>query len=305
MLDDSTPKTIQDPLSWDLFSIGAKKRNFQLPSNPTMDNRLIIDTKNFFVVSGLGAFVPGYFLIITKKTYTSFAQLDDNELQEFNWLVKILNESLKIKYNMRAALFEHGMCSCAGGLDHAHVHMMTIPNELNKDNFTSILDKVLKKRAAGINKMKFNNSEFDNIHDISTIINFHNDYEIIDGKLLKSEDIKNFKNNFGEIRSELLKEEQYIQFRVLDESMEFCTKHYLGTQFGREIVYECFFSLNSDCKSLFNQLNRTNPSQLVWRWQDYYFDKNIMITMKDLGDFIRELSIKDELVKEKINLHIK
>jgi hypothetical protein len=98
---------------------------------------------------------------------------------------------------------------------------------------------------------------------------------------------------------------QYIQFKIINGNINFCTKHYLGTQFGRELVYETFFSLSDVSKILFNELDRANPSQVIWRWQDYYFDKNILITMKDLSSYIVQLSIKDELVKNKINLHIK
>ena len=62
-----------DVLSWDLFLEGAQKRNNNMPQTSTLDNRLIFDTKSFFVIAGLGAFVEGYYLIISKKLYTSFA----------------------------------------------------------------------------------------------------------------------------------------------------------------------------------------------------------------------------------------
>ena len=73
----------QDVLSWDLFRAGAQKRKNKLPSNCTLDNRLVLATKSFFVVGGLGAFIPGYYLIITKNFYSSFAQLTDEEVDEF------------------------------------------------------------------------------------------------------------------------------------------------------------------------------------------------------------------------------
>ena len=63
------------------------------------------------------------------------------------------------------------MCSCAGGLDHAHMHTIPSP-EFNEIDLKKIINKILKTRAAGINKIIFKENEFDNVHDISTIINF-------------------------------------------------------------------------------------------------------------------------------------
>jgi len=111
-----------DVLSWDLFNNDALKRSDQIPETVNLENRLIFETKNFFAVCGLGAFVKGYAVIITKDYLNSFAVLNDDELAEFDWISKKVNDFYKSKYNKEIAIFEHGMCSCAGGLDHAHMH---------------------------------------------------------------------------------------------------------------------------------------------------------------------------------------
>ena len=57
---------IQDALSWDLFLNGSKKRTSYPPKKIDLENRLVCHTKNFFVVGAIGAFVPGYLMIISK-----------------------------------------------------------------------------------------------------------------------------------------------------------------------------------------------------------------------------------------------
>ena len=81
MTNSSKINSQEDVLAWDLFLNGSEKRNKLVPKVSTLDNRLIFETKNLFVVAGLGCFVPGYYLIITKSPYTSFAQLDENEFK--------------------------------------------------------------------------------------------------------------------------------------------------------------------------------------------------------------------------------
>lgn len=286
-----------DVLSWELFEKGASKRKNKIPNTCTLDNRLILATKSFFVVGGLGAFIPGYYLIITKNFYSSFAQLTNDEVIEFEWLISLLNKSLIDNYSKNSAIFEHGMCSCAGGLDHAHVHMMPVPKRINTQDLEEIIDKVLKKRSAGVHKIEFNNHTFDNVHDISSIINFQNNYKILEGKLLKFKDLKNFNDNFSKIRNLLLSEEQYINFSIPSKDFLFCTKHYLGTQFGRELVSEVIYKFDENIRKLFSSLNRSNPTKLIWRWQDYNFENNILQTIKDLSLFV-EKNKKDEHFKK-------
>ena len=76
--------------------------------------------------------------------------MNDDELAEFDWISKKINNFYKSKYNKEIAIFEHGMCSCAGGLDHAHMHTIPSP-EFNENDLKKIVNKILKTRAAGIN----------------------------------------------------------------------------------------------------------------------------------------------------------
>ena len=55
----------KDQLSWEEFHKVSENRS-SLPKKINEYNRLIAHTKNFFVISGYGAFTPGYFLIFQK-----------------------------------------------------------------------------------------------------------------------------------------------------------------------------------------------------------------------------------------------
>jgi diadenosine tetraphosphate (Ap4A) HIT family hydrolase len=298
-------KIVDDVLSWELFLEGAKKRDNKMPAVSTLDNRLIFDTNCFFVVAGLGAFVPGYYLIITKSTYTSFAELSDAELIEYNWILNQLSSSINAIYNMNTSVFEHGMCACAGGLDHAHVHVMPAPKLLDENIFYEIINKILKIRAAGVQKIEFNKNIFDNVHDISTILKFNGNYKIVEGKLLDHKDIKNYSGDFGTLRKKLLSTEQYIQFNIVEKKFGFTTSHYLGTQFGRELVFEVISRLDKKSKEKYYHLDISNPTKLLWRWQDYMFEENIIMTMKNLAFFLTKNIKEIDQKKNNFNLFIK
>ena len=304
MSDTSKINSNDDVLAWDLFYQGSKKRNKYVPNASTLDNRLIFETKNLFVVAGLGSFVPGYFLIITKSPYTSFAQLDNNEFEEYNWLVDRLSEKIGVFYKKNTAIFEHGMCACAGGLDHAHVHVMPAPNNGIEKIFNDSVNNVLRKRAAGINKIEYKNNIFNNVHDISTIISFNDNYKVVDGSLLKIENLKNSKINFKDKRDELLLKQQYINFNLYNKNLGFCTDHYLGTQFGREMLYEFYLQSDEKIKDTFNQLSRSNPTKLIWRWQDYMFEDNIIKTMNDFSLNYKDFFNEEESNKYKFVNHV-
>ena len=122
---------IKDQLSWEEFHKSSKKRSV-LPKKIDDFNRLVAHTKNFFVISGYGAFTPGYLLIISKDFLPSFGLVEDDQLNELHFLIKILKETITQETNRNTVVFEHGMCACIGGLDRAHIHIMSVPKKTNK-----------------------------------------------------------------------------------------------------------------------------------------------------------------------------
>lgn len=279
---------VEDILSWEKFNINSNKLSKKLPSKVDLYNRLIFHTKNFFVIAGYGSFVEGYILVISKENISSFSHLDMNILEEFKWLKEFLSRKLSENYNKDIAIFEHGMCSCAGGLDHAHLHFMPITKLNSVTQFQDVINDTIKRRAIGINKIKFGDHYLSNPHDISSIIQFGNrsDYEIVDGKLLNYDDLKNNEtlNTYPEdTEDEVYNGNQYIFFEIFEKDYKFYTLETLGTQFGRELCYSLeicnnkFFS--EFCKNNF----MNNPNKLIWRWQDYIFEEYILLTIKKLS----------------------
>ena len=92
-----------DQLSWDMFykysSTGPR-----FPKKVSAFNRLICHTKNFFIISGYGAFTPGYMILITKEFVPSFSLIKQESYEELTSLIKLLKEYIsfklsKYKYN--------------------------------------------------------------------------------------------------------------------------------------------------------------------------------------------------------------
>ena len=69
----------------------------------------------------------------------------------------------------KTVIFEHGMCACIGGLDRAHLHLMSIPNHSTKSQIKNAINQVLYNRKAGIKYIEYNNYKLENLHDINQI----------------------------------------------------------------------------------------------------------------------------------------
>jgi hypothetical protein len=73
-------KDFIDQLSYEQFlkeSIGSANITEAKPFN-----RMIAHSKNFFLISGYGAFTPGYLILITKEFIPSSALVHENDLDE-------------------------------------------------------------------------------------------------------------------------------------------------------------------------------------------------------------------------------
>ena len=135
-----------DQLSWEEFYKESTNRS-SLPSKIDAFNRLVAHTKNFFVISGYGAFTPGYLLIISKEFLPSFGLVEEDKLNELNFLIKIIQETIDQEINRNTVVFEHGMCACIGGLDRAHLHVMSVPKKTNEKSISDAIDFTLYNRS--------------------------------------------------------------------------------------------------------------------------------------------------------------
>lgn len=284
---------IQDALSWDLFLNGSKKRSTYPPKEIDLVNRLVCHTNNFFVVGAIGAFVPGYLMIISKKLISSYALLDEKELEEFYWLIHQVSKSVEKTYKKKVVLFEHGMCACVGGLDRAHLHIMPVDKSCTDNEIVQAVNRVLSNRKAGINFVEFKNHKFENIHDIIQIIKTGDKKEYkVDGKLLKFGDLQNLDTTEWPLSAfnHVKKGGHYVFFKSDFKNASFLTTQNFQTQFGREVVYEIVKHKNKDFKKKVDQILKENNFSNVWRWQEFFFKENIYKTMFDLIPELNEVS---------------
>ena len=234
-----------DQLSWEEFYNESKDR-ITLPKKINEFNRLVAHTKNFFIISGYGAFTPGYLLIISKDFLPSFGFVDEGQQNELNFMIKIVKETINQELNRNSVIFEHGMCACVGGLDRAHIHIMSVPNESNEKTISDAIDLTLYNRKAGIEYIEYNNYKLQNLHDINHIYEdliskkeTSNEFNIV-GKLFKIKDIQNLPvQKWPSITSNHIKKGgHYVYFKSDFEISSFLTTNNFETQFGREVVYQ-------------------------------------------------------------------
>ncbi len=291
----------KDQLSWEEFFKESKKRT-SVPTKVKEFNRLVAHTKNFFIISGYGAFTPGYLLIISKDFLPSFGKIHNTELDELNFTINIVKEVIKNELKRNSVVFEHGMCACIGGLDRAHIHIMSIHNNSNEKTITDSINSVLYNRKAGIDHIEYKNYKLQNLHDINHIYEDiiskkekTEDFKII-GKLSKINDIKNLdQEQWPHITLDHINNGgHYVYFKSDYNNASFLTTNNFETQFGREVVFENELISNSRFKKNISKLRNKNKNLQIWRWQHFTFEKEILDSMKIAKKGLKKINKKYE-----------
>ena len=145
-----------DQLSWLEFLKNSKDRK-EFPKKVDKYNRLIAHSKNFFVISGYGAFTDGYMLIISKEFIPSFGLIENDQKEELFFLVSQLKNIINNELFRKSVVFEHGMCACIGGLDRAHLHIMSMSAKTSEKSLIEAINKTLYDRKSGIKHILYNN----------------------------------------------------------------------------------------------------------------------------------------------------
>ena len=84
-------------------------------------------------------------------------------------MIDISKKTISKIYKRNSVIFEHGMCACIGGLDRAHLHIMSVPLETSVESLTETINETLYERKAGIKYIKYKDYKLENIHDINQI----------------------------------------------------------------------------------------------------------------------------------------
>ncbi len=296
-----------DQLSWEEF-LKVSKKNKSSPKKVESYNRLIGHSKNFFIIAGYGAFTKGYVLVISKQFIPSYGLINKNEKDELDFLIHELKKSILSEFDRKSVIFEHGMCACIGGLDRAHLHIMSISKKSNNVTIRKAIRNTLYSRKAGIKHILFNGYKLENIHDINQIYeslgskNKNKDIKII-GKIYKFNDIKSLdQTNWPLVTlNHIMKGGHYVFFRSDYEDASFLTTNNFQTQFGREVVFNN--ELNLD-KNFLKKYKIDKFQKEIWKWQNYMFEENIIETMKKIKIALkRSKKIKNtKYSKFKINI---
>tara|TARA_B100000767_G_C19702311_1_gene508973 strand:+ start:220 stop:1125 length:906 start_codon:yes stop_codon:yes gene_type:complete len=271
-----------DQLSWLEFLKNSQKRN-NIPNTVEKYNRLILHSKNFFVISGYGAFTPGYMLIVTKKLIPSYGLIEPSQKDELDFLILQVKKVIKNNFERESVVFEHGMCACIGGLDRAHLHIMSMSSKTNEVSLKKAINETLYSRKAGIEHIFYNNYKLENIHDINQIFEnieeekLNENIKVI-GKIYNLNDIKNLDDNKWPFITldHIKKGGHYVYFKSDYLNISFLTTNNFQTQFGREVVFNNECKLESDFSTEFN----TNKDDYLWKWQNSIQEENILKTMK-------------------------
>ena len=115
--------------------------------NSKVENTIIEETENFYVLPAVGSLVDGYLLIVSKRHVNSMADLNDVETSEYIGLIdKYRNKFFKI-YQKSPIVFEHGTPIVASSnktssVYHAHTHIV---NHNFKDEKSIISELKFKK----------------------------------------------------------------------------------------------------------------------------------------------------------------
>lgn len=300
---------IIDQLSWEQFKKNSEKQKKPIKKISEF-NRLIASSENFFLISGYGAFTDGYILIISKEFLPSYGLINRNQIAEVKFLIELIKSFIKKRYNRKTVIFEHGMCACIGGLDRAHLHLMSVPNNTNSNQFKKAIDKVLYNRKAGIKYIEYNNYKLENIHDINQIYESEkkkkNPNIKIVGEILNLKDIQNLSTNEWPFVTldHIKKGGHYVFFDNGDPETSFLTTKNFQTQFGREVVFEIEKVLNKRFNKIVGQFLKKNPHKEIWRWQNYMFEKKIISTIKNACLQFKELEKEFKSEYEKFKLKI-
>src|SRR5271155_3513327 len=91
------------------------------------ENEILYSGDFHYVISGLGAWVPGYVLLVTHAHFDNFARVPDDSHAEFVSLFANI-ERLFLEEFGEVTIFEHGAIGdeqkSGGCINHAHVHFI-------------------------------------------------------------------------------------------------------------------------------------------------------------------------------------
>jgi diadenosine tetraphosphate (Ap4A) HIT family hydrolase len=110
------------------------KIDHDLFSDPT--NEILYSGHFHYVICGLGAWVPGYILLVTHRHFDNFSLTPDESQREFHSLFSNIEQLFLSEFG-EVTIFEHGAIGdeqrAGGCINHAHVHFIARNIDLCRD----------------------------------------------------------------------------------------------------------------------------------------------------------------------------
>ena len=194
-----------------------------------LNDRIVAESNNFFLMPMVGPLVPGYLLIVSKKHYFSFSHMNDELLNETQLIQQAIIDLFNKLY-CNPVFFEHGPMSdvCKGGSCsvHAHLHCVAVQTDIYENLCQTDYDLIEISSLNEIQRQAVKNSPY--LY-----------YENQKGKkyLIEVEEI----------------ESQYIRKQIAKQ-MGFMDK----AEWSQNIQYEWMIDIIKQAKPYFNDLKGTS-----------------------------------------------
>jgi len=109
-----------------------------------IENTILEETENFYIIPSLGSIIDGYILIVSKKHYNSMFNLNKEEFKEYENIINKYRNLFKNIYGKFPIIFEHGTpilnnTMTASSVIHAHTHIVN-HKYLNEEKIISDLN---------------------------------------------------------------------------------------------------------------------------------------------------------------------
>lgn len=96
--------------------------------NPLEKERIVLETKHFVAFPTLGCFQVGYLLIMPKQHYLCVGELEDEQLNELEEIIRKITAYVQSRLGMKCIIFEHGTRDLgqltSTSVMHAHIHVV-------------------------------------------------------------------------------------------------------------------------------------------------------------------------------------
>ena len=133
----------------------------KLPREREIQDTLLYETEHFQCIPGLGSFIEGYSLIVSKSHALNTGCFPSKIIKELENLILKVKETLKDIYKKHSVVFEHGSMgnqNHAGScIDHHHIHIF--PIEISEVPPVLTKNFVNHSSIDSMNRLKYFNRE--------------------------------------------------------------------------------------------------------------------------------------------------